>query len=104
MCIMIDNEGKITSKLPIKKEPIDRPLVVFHPAAGYQYRASWSVMEDNGEPFILIANDYCPDYPDGYPGLSGPDEDGWIREVRKALSPILDPQQVGSIQLGGPRP
>jgi hypothetical protein len=79
--MMLDDNGLLTIGLPIAA-PDGRPLVVFHPAAGYQYRASWSVMVDHGSPFVLIANDMYPDYPDGYPGLHDAADPDYFQRIQ----------------------
>ena len=43
----------------------DRPLIAYHPGPHQNYLASWNVMVDNGQPFVLICDDLGPDYPDG---------------------------------------
>jgi hypothetical protein len=43
----------------------DRPLIAYHPGPHWNYLASWNVMVDNGQPFVLICDDFGPDYPDG---------------------------------------
>ena len=43
----------------------DRPLIAYHPGPHWNYLASWNVMVDNGQPFVLICDDLGPDYPDG---------------------------------------
>ncbi len=44
----------------------DRPLIVSHPGAHMNYLASWNVMVDHGEPFVLVCDDISPAYPDGW--------------------------------------
>ena len=43
-----------------------RPLIVSHPGAHMNYLASWNVMVDHGEPFVLVCDDLGPAYPDGW--------------------------------------
>ena len=53
-------------EIPIP-EPEDRPLIVYHPAAGINYLSSWSILVENQNPFVLVCDDIGPHYPDDWP-------------------------------------
>ena len=61
---MLWKGNKLFTSIPF---PIveDRPLIAYHPGPHQNYLASWNVMVDNGQPFVLICDDLGPDYPDG---------------------------------------
>ena len=53
-------------EIPIP-ESEDRPLIVYHPAAGINYLSSWSILVENQKPFVLVCDDIGPHYPDDWP-------------------------------------
>jgi len=58
-----DNQVFCNVPLPTAK---GRPLIVSHPGAHMNYLASWNVMVDHGEPFVLVCDDLGPAYPDSW--------------------------------------
>ena len=62
----------------------DRPLIAYHPGPHWNYLASWNVMVDNGQPFVLICDDLGPDYPDGGWGQLSKDGHGVFCESRQS--------------------
>ena len=61
---MLWKDNQIFCDVPLPKVE-DRPLIVSHPGAHMNYLASWNVMVDHGEPFVLVCDDLGPAYPDG---------------------------------------
>lgn len=53
-------------EVPLPKA-IDGLLIVVHPAAGGNYLASWNVMIEHAQPFVLVCDDVHPHYPDMWP-------------------------------------
>ena len=51
------------SQIPFPKVE-NRPLIVSHPGAYHNYLASWNVMVDNQQPFVLVCDEMSPTYPD----------------------------------------
>ena len=51
------------SEIPFPKVE-NRPLIVSHPGAYHNYLASWNVMVDNQQPFVLVCDELSPTYPD----------------------------------------
>ena len=66
----------------------DRPLIVSHPGAHMNYLASWNVMVEHGEPFVLVCDDLGPAYPDGW----------WAQHSKDGMeyfARLQNPQGVG---------
>jgi len=63
---MMWKNNELYFEVPLPKAT-DGPLIVVHPAAGGNYLASWNVMEDHAQPFVLICDDLSPYYPDVWP-------------------------------------
>ena len=63
---MMWKNGELFSQVPMPKVE-GRPLIVYHPAADLNYINSWSIMAENGEPFVLFCDEYGPRYPDDLP-------------------------------------
>ena len=62
---MLWKNNQFFTDIPFPKVK-DRPLIVAHPGAHMNYLASWNVMVDNEDPFILVCDDLSPAYPDGW--------------------------------------
>ena len=62
---MLWKNNQVFCNVPLPKAD-DRPLIVSHPGAHGNYLASWNVMVDHGEPFVLVCDDLGPAYPDGW--------------------------------------
>ncbi len=65
---MFWSNENLSLEVPFPKAS-DRPLIVYHPAAGPNYLSSWSIMVENNQPFILLCDDIGPHYPDDWPFL-----------------------------------
>ena len=63
---MMWKNGELFYSVPFPKVE-DRPLIVYHPAADMNYINSWSIMVENGDPFILFCDELSPMYPDNLP-------------------------------------
>ena len=62
---MLWKNNQFFTDIPFPKVK-DRPLIVAHPGAHMNFLASWNVMVDNGDPFVLVCDDLSPAYPDGW--------------------------------------
>ena len=62
---MLWKNNQFFTDIPFPKVK-DRPLIVAHPGAHMNYLASWNVMVDNEDPFVLVCDDLSPAYPDGW--------------------------------------
>lgn len=85
---MMWKDNQLFTEVPLPKAS-DGPLIVVHPAAGANYLASWNVMIDHGQPFVLICDDVNPHYPDEWPYHS--DDTGYEYFAR-----IADPVGIGA--------
>ena len=63
---MLWKDNQFFAEVPLPKAG-DGPLIVVHPAAGGNYLASWNIMTEHGQPFVLICDDVHPHYPDMWP-------------------------------------
>ena len=61
-------DGTTTEGIPYTPKG-GRPTVIYHPAAGGHWIASWQIAASLGTPFVLVANDIYPHTPDD--GLQG---------------------------------
>ena len=62
---MLWKDNQFFCNVPLPKAD-GNPLIVSHPGAHMNYLASWNVMVDHGEPFVLVCDDLGPAYPDGW--------------------------------------
>jgi len=62
---MLWKNNQFFTDIPFPKVK-DRPLIVAHPGAHMNYLASWNIMVDNEDPFVLVCDDLSPAYPDGW--------------------------------------
>ncbi len=84
---MLWKDNQIFCDVPLPKVE-DRPLIVSHPGAHMNYLASWNVMVDHGEPFVLVCDDFGPAYPDGW----------WAQHSKNGMeyfARLQNPQGVG---------
>ena len=84
---MLWKDNQVFCNVPLPKAH-DRPLIVSHPGAHMNYLASWNVMVDHGEPFVLVCDDLGPAYPDGW----------WAQHSKDGMeyfARLQNPQGVG---------
>ena len=85
---MMWKNNQLFTEVPLPKAS-DGPLIVVHPAAGGNYLASWNIMIEHGQPFVLICDDVNPHFPDEWPYHS--DDIGYEYFAR-----IADPVGIGA--------
>ena len=65
---MITKEMNAINDNPVEGIPFSpdegRPTIIYHPAAGGHWIASWQMAVSLGTPFVLVANDLHPEAPD----------------------------------------
>jgi len=84
---MLWKDNQLFCNVPLPKAD-DRPLIVSHPGAHMNYLASWNVMVDHGEPFVLVCDDLGPAFPDGW----------WAQHSKDGMeyfARLQNPQGVG---------
>ena len=84
---MLWKDNQVFCNVPLPKAD-DRPLIVSHPGAHMNYLASWNVMVDHGEPFVLVCDDLGPAFPDGW----------WAQHSKNGMeyfARLQNPQGVG---------
>jgi len=85
---MMWKDNQLFTEVPLPKAT-DGPLIVVHPAAGGNYLASWNIMIEHRQPFVLVCDDVHPHYPDMWPYHS--DDNG-----AEYFARIADPVGIGA--------